>query len=197
MATDSTKTAPAPKAAAKPADEPKPAAAAVAETEAATEEAAEAVPETLELAKPKNKEELYENIKRMLNHKAAKTFAPVANRAKKAKGLDLKMRQVYGDNDARELVTYVFDSFMDILEALATSKNDGTYQPANLGIPGGYGSFQLTTAAATTKMTPQGTKIEVAKRWRLKWSVGKAVNDRLQKFGPPPADEAAPAASEG
>jgi len=158
-----------------------------AETTAPVADAAKAEAKAPEAAKkPVSKEELYRSISTSMNAKVDEYFAPVAARVKDKAKMEIKMRQVFGDQDARDLVVAVFDGLFDIL---LTPGEDGSVKPVSLGIPGGFGSIQLTTAGATTKKTPQGQTVEVQKRWRVKYSPGKSVDERLKQL-PAPAEDA-------
>jgi hypothetical protein len=143
--------------------------------------------QTTEPQKPRTKEEAYRIISQRLNTKVQSYFQPIADRVMKKHKESIKMRQVFGDTDARDLVVSMWDMFYDIL---LTPNDDGTVEPTSLGIPGGHGSLQLTTAGATTKMTPQRVSVKVDKRWRVKYSPGKTVDERLSQLPPPPQDAA-------
>lgn len=132
---------------------------------------------------PKSKEDLYRQVQTALNDLVTEKRGPG--------------RQVFGDQHAHDIVTGVFAGFVGIL--LQTDKN-GQAQECSVGIPAGYGSLQLGTAAPTTKRTPQGQVVSVPRRWRAVWRPGKAVEDLLDALPPPPQDapkaaEAAPEAS--
>jgi hypothetical protein len=139
---------------------------------------------------PKSKEELYRQFATFLNQRVQDTFKPVAERVKTKHGEEIKLRQVFGDTDARDLVVSVWEGFFNLLLQPA---DDGSYREVSVGIPGGYGSLQLTTAGATTKKTPQGQTVQVHERWRVKYSPGKAVDSKLGQLPPPPPKAAAPA----
>lgn len=151
--------------------------------------APEAVPvkvETAEQPKPKSKEQLYRLGAQRLNEKVQEYFKPVQERQMKRHNEEIKMRQVFGDQDIRDLVVFVFGGIFDILLQPGA---DGVLREATVGIPGGFGSMQLATAGATRKTTPQGTVVEVQKRWRVKYSPGKMVDQKLAQLPPPPQDE--------
>jgi len=133
---------------------------------------------------PEDKEDLYRLLAGKLNTKVEQYFEPVAKRVKDQKNMDIKMRQVFGDQDIRDLTVAIFDGLFDIL----LQDVDPKAEKYSTGIPGGYGSLQLMTAAATTKKTPQGQLVPVKKRWRVKYSPGKSVDERLAKL-PAPIDE--------
>jgi len=143
------------------------------------------LPEGME-GKPNSKEQLYRAIAGRLNRKTDEYFRPVAERIQKKHGEEIKMRQVFGDQDARDLLVLFFTGMFDIL---LQPDAEGTYKEVSVGIPGGFGSISLTTAGATTKKTPQGQVVEVLKRWRVKYSPGKFIDGRLDQLPPPPPDE--------
>jgi hypothetical protein len=153
------------------------------------EESAGDVPEII-TGVIRDKEDMYRSIANYLNAKVEKVFAAVARRVKDQKNMDIKLRQVFGDQHARDLTVGLFDGLMSIL---LQQDEGGQYVESSVGIPGGYGSLQLTTAAATIKRTPQGQTVEVPKRWRLKWSPGKTVDEKLDALPAPPPDEEVPA----
>lgn len=158
-----------------------------AETTAETttaEESGEDVPDIITGA-IRDKEDMYRSVANYLNAKVERVFSPVAKRVKDQKNMDIKLRQVFGDQHARDLTVAIFDGLVGIL---LQQDEKGNYVEASVGIPGGYGSLQLTTAAATTKRTPQGQTVEVPKRWRLKWSPGKTVDEKLDALPAPPPD---------
>ena len=133
---------------------------------------------------PTKKEDMYRAMADLLNAKVHKAFEPIARRASEKgidKGSSLSIRKVFGDNDARDLTVAVFDGLTDIL----FQTDGGKASEGSVGIPAGFGSLQLTTAAATTKRTPQGNTVEVPERWRVKWSPGKAVDEKLAKLPAP------------
>jgi nucleoid DNA-binding protein len=133
----------------------------------------------------KTKEDIYRSFATYLNAKVEKAFQPVARRVLEQKGMEIKMRQVFGDQVGRDLMVAVYQG---LLTLVTTKDENGAAQVTSVGIPGGFGSIQLTTAAATTKRTPQGQTVEVPKRWRLKYSPGKTVDETLDSLAPPPAD---------
>jgi len=137
-------------------------------TETATTEAATEAPP---VGPPKDKDELYRQIATKLNGMVEE---------KRGKG-----KQVFGDNHARDILVSVFDGLTDIL--FQTDEN-GKAAEGSVGIPAGYGSMQLGTAAATVKKTPQGVTVNVPKRWRSVWRPGKSVDERLKKLPPPEPD---------
>lgn len=166
--------------------EPK-AKAAVPAVEADTKEARENLPAPEgQEGKPRSKEQLYRIMAGRLNRKTEEYFKPVAERVQKKHGEEIKMRQVFGDQDARDLLVLFFQGLFDIL---LQPNAEGEFKEVSVGIPGGFGSLQLTTAGATTKKTPQGQVVEVQKRWRVKYSPGKSVDGRLEQLPPPPPDE--------
>jgi len=144
------------------------------------------LPEGQEGAKPHSKEQLYRHIASRLNLKVDTYFAPVAERMLKKHNEEIKMRQVFGDQDARDLLVLFWTGMFDIL---LQPDGEGQYKESSVGIPAGFGSLQLTTAGATTKKTPQGQVVDVLKRWRVKYSPGKAVDSRLSQLPAPPPDE--------
>jgi hypothetical protein len=134
---------------------------------------------------PTSKEKLYRQIASRLNNKVDAYFKPVAERVQKKHGEEIKMRQVFGDSDARNLVVIVWRGLFDIL---LCPGDGGAISEVNVGIPGGFGSLQLTTAGATKKKTPQGQVVDVQKRWRVKYSAGRTVDVLLEQLPPPPPD---------
>lgn len=130
-------------------------------------------------AAPKKKEDLYKQMAARLNAQVEKV---------RGEG-----RKVFGDHHMRDVMVGVFQGLMEI--ATQTDES-GKAEVGTVGIPGGFGSFQLGTAAATVKKTPQGQVLNVPKRWRFVWKPGKAVDDRLDTLPVPEPDapvEAAPA----
>lgn len=127
---------------------------------------------------PTKKEELYRDLATRLN---------MVVERKRGKG-----RQCFGDNHGRDILVAVIDGLVDIV--LQPMDSAGRPAEGSVGIPGGYGSMQLGTAAATRKVTPQGKEIDVPIRWRMVWRPGKTVDDRLHALPPPVAAVAVPVA---
>jgi len=155
---------------------------------------AAAAPEAAPAAAPivrtlKSKDDLYAIIKDRLNAKVEAKFEGVRKRGE-AKGLDLNMRQVFGDTDGRDLLVEIFEGLTELVCQLDES---GKAQPCDLHLPGGFGSLKLTTAAKTTKRTPQGKTIDVPERWRIKYVPGKSMSDKLKTLSAP--EPIAPAAT--
>lgn len=119
----------------------------------------------------KRKEDLYEAIKQRLNEQVI---------SKRGTGA-----QVFGDTHTHDIVVSVWEGFFRILTQLDA---EGQAQVASLGIPNGYGSLKLMTAAATKKRTPQGAIVQVPKRWRAVWRPGKRVEEILDTLPPPKQD---------
>ena len=131
----------------------------------------------------KVKEEIYQAIADYANQRVQKAFTHIANRALQKKGLVLKMRPVFGDRFGRDVMVAVFEGLLNIL---SQKDENGRNQPRSVPIPGGFGSLQLMVAAATRKVTPQGNEVDVPRRWRLKYSPGKTVEDRFDVLTTPP-----------
>ena len=134
-----------------------------------------------------DKNEIYARIAAGLNRKVDTRFEAVAKRVKDKHKDDIHLRRVFGDEDGRAIVVGVFDELLDLL---LVEKPEGGIPEGKrtLGLPAGLGSLELLTAGATTKKTPQGTTIEVPKRWRVKWNTGKAISERLDALPAPKQD---------
>jgi nucleoid DNA-binding protein len=135
----------------------------------------------------KSKDDLYAMVKDQLNAKVEAKFEGVRKRGE-AKGLDLNMRQVFGDTDGRDLLVQIFEGLTELVCQL---DENGKAQPCDLHLPGGFGSLKLTTAAKTVKRTPQGKTINVPERWRIKYVPGKSMSDKLATLAAPEPIEAA------
>jgi len=104
--------------------------------------------------------------------------------------LTIKLKQVFSKDDVRDILVLLMDG---LFEALLFSKEDGTNVPTSLGIPGGFGAFQLGYAKKTRAFTPQQVWVEVPRRWRVKYVPGKKVVDRVKALIPPPPEPEAQA----
>jgi hypothetical protein len=137
-----------------------------------------------------DKNEIYSRIAKVLNDKVDDRFKSVQERVKAQHKTEIHLRRVFGDEDGRSMLVMVFSELLDSLVAPGAG---GVTEAATLGLPAGLGSIELLTAGATTKKTPQGSTINVPKRWRIKWNTGKAVSERLAALPAPAPDPEQPA----
>lgn len=158
------------------------------DTTAVAEPEAPATPVAATPAADKN--EIYSRIAAGLNAKVEARFEPVANRVKAKHKDEIHLRRVFGDEDGRAILVSVFTELLDLL--MAPDAEGKIVENKTVGLPAGLGSIELLTAGATTKKTPQGSTIEVPKRWRVKWNTGKAVAERLAALPAPLPDAPAP-----
>jgi hypothetical protein len=148
----------------------------------------EATPEAVAAPKvpPKSKQELYGQLAQTANDKVAAAFAPVQARVKERAKLEINLRRVFGDDDGRRMVVDVIRGLL--LLTIQPNAEGKIKEGYTVGLPDGLGSLEILTAGATTKTTPQGVKIPVERRWRLKWNPGKSAEDMLDKLPKPPQD---------
>jgi nucleoid DNA-binding protein len=132
------------------------------------------------------KEDLYKYVQNYLNAKVEDVVQPVVAKVKDKANLTIKVKRVFSKDDARDILVLLMDG---LVEALLFPKPDGTNVPTSLGIPGGFGSFQLGYAKKTRAKTPQKVWVDVPRRWRVKWVPGKQVTDRIKALIPPEPEE--------
>lgn len=148
----------------------------------------------VEVKPAKDKTEIYSRLAATMNAKVDARFEPVAKRVKEKHKDDIHMRRVFGDEDGRVMVVTVFNELLSLLTA--PNADGQIVEGTTLGLPAGLGSWELLTAGATTKKTPQLQIIQVPRRWRIKWNTGKTVQEILEKLPPPPQEEKDPVTEE-
>jgi hypothetical protein len=138
--------------------------------------AEETVQNVLELIPPQTKKDVYRNLAAVINHHANSKYGPLLERINSKGKTDYKVRPVVGEEVAKDILVLVFTQLIQLVTRLNEA---GVPEERSEGLPAGLGSLALLTAGATTKMTPQGAKVDIPERWRFRYSPGKGPSDIL------------------